>query len=65
MTGEAPAHAYVHNVTALLAARAPSLLRALRQGQAADYVLVEAPSPSATASGTAKATTPARPDGTA
>lgn len=53
------AHAYVRNVTSLLARRAPGLAHALRAADA-EYVLVAAPSPSATGPVTAALTTPAK-----
>jgi hypothetical protein len=54
--GVGTAHAYVHQVTDLLARKAPGLTRALREADP-EYVPT-APSPSPTVSGTGAPTTP-------
>lgn len=54
---ESTAHAYTRAVVDLLAERAPGLLKTLRERDP-DFILLDAPSPSATGSATAGPTTP-------
>lgn len=60
---ESTVHAYTNAVIRLLAERAPGLLKVLREADP-DFVLLDAPSPSATGSATHARTTPTSTVGT-